>query len=206
MMDWQPERLSQVTPEGEQGSARIEHYEVSVEDSKVTMLRQAFNPGRDEYIPPGRYVRLRIDGHVIMSNTDMEVRTNRAVVRQAHGRVLIAGLGLGMILQGILPKPEVTAVSVIECNHDVIALIEPSVRHHKLTVIHDDIFAWKPVRGERFNCIYFDIWPNICLDNLRDIATLHRRFGRYVNRDDPCRFMDSWQRRNLLAQRRTRWR
>lgn len=202
MTEWAPEHLADLIPEGQQGSIRIEHYDVSPEDSKFTMLRQVFNHSRDEFVPPGRYIRLRVNGQVMMSNTSMEVRSNARFVRQAHGRVLIAGLGLGMILQGILPKPEVKDVTVIESSADVIALVEPYIRHAKLSVIHDDIFILKPRRGERWNSIYFDIWPTICLDNLDEIVRLHRRFGRYLDRQDPQHVMDSWQRTALMAQQR----
>jgi len=68
--------------------------------------------GRDTYIRPGRYARLHV-GHVLMmSDTDMERRSNVQVVQQARGHVLIAGLG--MILHPILAKPEVTRVTVVE--------------------------------------------------------------------------------------------
>ena len=52
----------------------------------------------EEYIPPGRYTRLMLHGSVMMSDTPSERISNRFFVMNAHGRILIAGLGLGLIV------------------------------------------------------------------------------------------------------------
>lgn len=54
-------------------------------------------------IQPGTYARLTDkEAHAcIMSNTQMEQVTNREFVKNAHGKVLIGGLGIGMILLAI---------------------------------------------------------------------------------------------------------
>ena len=59
-------------------------------------MMTALRPG--EYVPPGRYARLFVNGTMFMSDTPMERNTNYAVVRNAHGNVLIAGLGIGLRL------------------------------------------------------------------------------------------------------------
>ena len=35
-----------------------------------------------------------------------------------------------------------------------------------------DIFEWKPARGVKFDTLYWDIWPTICVSNLKDMAKL----------------------------------
>ncbi|MCV5648158.1 hypothetical protein OFN55_36090, partial [Escherichia coli] len=77
-------------------------------------------------IPPGRYRRLSNGWDVVMSNTPMEIRTCQDFIERATGRVLINGLGLGMVLHAILQKDDVTHVTVIEKEQDVINLVAAS--------------------------------------------------------------------------------
>jgi hypothetical protein len=61
----------------------------------------------------------------------------------------------------------------------------------KLTVITADIFKWRPMpKCMTYNVIYFDIWPDICTDSLKDMTRLHRAFGRHLDRSDPGAWMD----------------
>ena len=189
-------RMADILPVGISGKVRLVHFTVSEADAKFTMLRAACN-GRDEYVPPGTYVRLVMNHGVMMSDTPMEQRSNREVVYHARGHVLIAGLGLGMILHPICEKPEVTKVTVVELDPDVIKLVSPSLPA-KVEVVQGDIFEWKPAKGTKYDCIYMDIWQGICEDNLKGMATLHRRFAKCKA---PGAWMGSWQ-RNLLLSRR----
>ncbi len=80
------------------------------------------------------------------------------VVERAHGDMLIAGLGLGMILHPILSNPEVNSLTVIEKYPDVIDLISPTLpRDPRVRVITDDIFTWGPPSNARYDVIWFDI-------------------------------------------------
>jgi hypothetical protein len=200
MMRYEFVPMHTIIPPGKSGNVSIEHFEVSEEASKATQMRAAFGHP-DEYVSPGKYCRLLVNGDVMMSDTQNEQRTNYAVVRAARGRVLIAGLGLGMVVVPIFDKAEVKSVLVIEKSPDVIKLVEPHLQHAapgKLQVIEADIFEWKPEKGSRFDTIYFDIWPNICTDNLDGMAKLHQRFCHYRAADG---WMNSWE-RDLLKYRR----
>ncbi len=181
--------IPDILPEGVKGSAKIEHFTVKKD---FWAMREG--------VTPGKYARLYVDGQLLMSDTDNERSTNWRVAYKSNGRVLIAGLGIGMILTAILDKPEVESVIVIEKYQDVIDLVAPHYRHPKLTVICGDIFEWKPAKGEKFDTIYFDIWGDISTDVLGEMATLHRRFGRYLNRENPEAWMDSWQKGFLKLQ------
>jgi spermidine synthase len=136
---------------------------------------------------------------LVMSDTPMEVATNREVVERATGRVLIAGLGLGLILGPIFAKPDVEAVTVVEREPDVIALVGPLVQDPRLEIICADIEVWRPPRGARYETIYFDIWPDIDVANLVQIKRLHRRFRRRLARA-PGAWLGSWQYASLLAE------
>lgn len=189
---------------GEQGLARITKFEVSEQDSRLTALRSIQHPG--EYVRPGHYTRLVVAGRLMMTDTLMERRTNSAFVHHAHGRVLIAGLGIGLILEAILDNPEVKTVTVVEKYQDVIDLVAPSYLDRyadKLTVIAADIFDWRPMpKSMTYNTIYFDVWPEITGGNLPEMGRLHRAFRRHLDKTDPEAWMDSWQREYLKAAQR----
>lgn len=195
--------MTEVVPEGTQGVAQIVHFTVNPEQSRLTALRGAFSPGA--YVPPGSYCELRVHGGLMMTDTSMEKNSNYEVVRQARGDVFIAGLGIGMILLPILGKPEVKSVTVIEKYADVAALVEGAVRQaagenaSKLRVIVADVFDYKPEKGVKYDTIYFDIWPEICTDNLKEMTKLHRKFARAKQ---PGAWMESWLRKSLKARKR----
>lgn len=198
-------KMQEIVPEGAKGVAKIEHFEVSKSDSAFT----AFRPG--EYVPPGKYARLKIKGGVMMSDTRMEHITNYTALNRATGDVLIGGLGIGMLLLPVLQKPEVKSVTVVELYQEVIDLVEPAIRKAagsdsvKLTVVRDDVLTWRPTKGVTFDTIYFDIWQDISTDNLKEIATLKRAFARRLRRDNPRSWMGAWVEDQLRsAQRRSR--
>lgn len=185
--------MVQVLRESKVGNAELVHFDVSKHDSQMSAIR-----GGMGFVMPGRFVRLHVNGEIAMSNTRMEKMTNREVCSHAHGDVLIAGLGLGLILHPILSKPEVDSVLVIEQSEDVMSLVLSQIKAEwgklcdKLTVVCRDIHDWKPPQGKKWNTIYFDIWPHICEDNLDEINKLHQRFKYRLDRSDPNCWMGSW--------------
>ncbi len=185
-------------PTREVGAARISHFEMSRTDEMFSAMRDGW-----AWCPAGKYVRLVVEGKLVMSNTRMEVITNTEVVHKANGKVLIAGLGLGMILKPILEKDSVTSVLVIEKHPDVIRLIAPFYKHPKLKVVQADIFEWQP-GSEKFDTLYFDIWSDMVEDNLPQIAKLHQRFKYAKNRANPDAWMGSWAQGMLRSQRQGR--
>lgn len=190
-------KMVDILPEGESGNVRIKHITVSEADSKFTSIR-ALMKGPSEYVAPGQYVQLFVNGALMMSDTQMEKRSNIYAVRNATGHMLIAGLGIGMIVHAIAKKSDVRSITIIEKSPDVIKLVAPTLPK-KAKVIEGDIFTWTPAKGAKYDSIYFDIWADICTDNLEDMAKLNRRFARCKV---PGAWSDSWERGELLARRR----
>jgi spermidine synthase len=186
--------MTKILSEGESGEAKIDFFEVDAQASAWT----AFGGGRD-YVPEGKYARLRVKGELMMTNTRMEQATNYGVVGEARGDVLIAGLGIGMILVPILAKREVKTVTVVEKYRGVIDLVGPKVASPKLNIIEADIMEWTPPKGHKWDTIYFDIWPTSCTEDLKDMGKLHRRFAKKKN---PGAWMESWNRSYLMSQKR----
>lgn len=190
----------------EHGTAIITRMKFEDAENPLFDLRQMRDGGRQFCIPDGHYARLRIGGKLVMSDTPMERHSNAEFVRRANGKVLVAGLGIGLIIQAALKKPDVTHIAVIENNRDVIRLVKPKFHSPKFNVICADIHDWKP-NGAKFDTIYFDIWPEISEDNLADVAKLHNRFKWALNRKNPAAWMGSWMaaflRRRRAAERRS---
>lgn len=173
------QHLDVAVPDGVCGDWRVETFTVSEEDAKMTRMRAMFSGSRDAEVPAGTYKRLMHGHDVVMSNTPMEVRTNATFIRKATGDVLINGLGLGMVLTAILKKPEVTSVTVVEIAEEVIELVGPTFRHDpRVTIVHADATTYQPKKGQTFDAVWHDIWTFITADNLDEMKTLHRKYGR----------------------------
>jgi len=187
---------------GKQGIAEVRHVVVDEFSARLA-------GARGEYLRPGPLAQLYVVGGLMMSDGAQEHATNWQAVREAHGDVLVVGLGIGMVLVPILRKAEVRSVTVVEKFADVVALVEPHIRRHveeaagKLEVEVGDAFSWVPSRrAQRWQSIYLDVWPDICTDNLPEIARLKRGFRRWLEKADPCAWIGAWMEDELRAHKR----
>ena len=165
-------------PPGEIGIARIVH------DSpdEFTRLRAAI---KGMLLDQSKFVRLFVGDTLMMTDARFERISNLTVIDRAKGKALVAGLGIGLILKPLIKA--CSSVTIIEKHADVISLVGP--RFPECTVIHSDIFDWTPAKGTKYDTIYFDIWPDICTDDLDEAQQLHRKFRKYLAKDG---WMGSW--------------
>ena len=78
----------------------------------------------------------------------------------AKGRVLVGGLGLGLLAHELRRNPRVGVVDVIEQSEDVIALVGPSVAvPHDVVVLHGDFWDYATVVGD-YDTIIVDLWDD----------------------------------------------
>lgn len=179
--------------EESKGFARIVKFNISKEERRSHNTLSIFR--REPYfmrVEDGTFVKLIVDGVLMMSDTHMERRTNSEFVSKAHGDVMIAGLGIGLIINALEDKVksgEVKSITVYEKYQDVIDLVLPRYKHLPIKVICKDILEYKPKKGETYDTIYFDIWPEIGEDNMKDIRMLHNRW-KFRKRNGG--YMDSW--------------
>lgn len=171
---------------GQSGAWVLKRFTVTPQGAKIHNLREAFN-GRNRFISAGEYWGLFRDGKVIMSNTPAEIQDHMKFIRKASGKVLVGGLGLGMVLKCLLDNKAVTKVTVVEKSTDVIKLVAPSYTEDpRVEIINADIFEYTP--NEKYDCAWFDIWDNISGEEYPEMKRLHRKYGRYVG------WSDSWLR------------
>lgn len=143
----------------------------------------------------GTYTRLIEKGclgNIVMSDTPMEIRTNMDFLYQAHGNILIGGLGLGIILKILEKMDNIKSVTVIEKNQEIIDLVLDQLNlPDNFKVIQSDIFEYKPT--EKFDTIYFDIWTNICGDNWDEMKKLRKQFKPSLDLTKKDWWIGSWR-------------
>jgi len=158
---------------------------------------------RDSYFmvrglkPDFKYKRLVLKGAgVMMSDTPMERNTNFEFLHKANGDVIVFGLGLGLIILPLLSDPNIKSIRVVELDQSLITLVSPILKQYdkenKLTIVQGDCFKYIPEKGSKFDTVYFDIWIAISDDNYEEQKKLERGFRKYLNKENPNNFMDSW--------------
>jgi hypothetical protein len=181
----------------ESGDVKIIRYTWTESDDPIYNLRAHRDGHGFMAMYPGAYVKMIVGKELMMSDTVMERLTNHDFIHNAKGNVLIAGLGLGMVLRNIIDRPTISKITVVELSPDVIKLVAPKFKNPKLEIIEGNIFEFKT--QEKFDSIYFDIWPGISQDNLEDIRALHHKFK---SRKNEGAYMESWMADYLRRQRK----
>ncbi len=186
-------------PEGKIGKWSVERFVIGPDTPGLLWYA-----ARGISMPHGEYTRLRCEGRdgVTMSDTPTEMDQHLAFVHSAKGHVLINGLGLGMALSAILlpdRKRPVDKVTVVEIEQDIIDLVGPHyLNDPRVEIIHASAFDYQPPNGVRYGAVWHDIWDSICSENLDEMKTLHRRYGRRTD------WQGSWGREECEEQVR-RW-
>jgi len=83
----------------------------------------------------------------------------RSLPELVCGKVLIAGLGLGFDLLNVVDRDCVDEVVLVEKRQVIIDLVWPYIPHSKTTLVHQDVSEYLRDTKERFDVIYFDIFP-----------------------------------------------
>lgn len=197
-----------ILPAEKKRIAQIVHRKVDEREVSLENLRCAINGRPDMVTPPGIYTVLHTKDSIddegwtlMMSDTPYEMRAARGLRHAAHGKVLIAGLGLGATTLPVLQKKEVESVLVVEANPDVVDMVGPKLKAtewgKKLDIVLDDAFLWKAPKGAKFNTIWLDIWPDINTDNLAPALKLKRKFKRFLDPSDDDRWIGVWEEAHL---------
>jgi hypothetical protein len=182
------------------------------EDQARENLRHAHLFGEERYTPAGYYTALvraarqpHLQDEVWMADSPDEREDHRECFEQCKlrgGRVLIHGLGLGLITYAVLSLANVEHVDVVEIDEDVIRLVRAGwlgrYRGQRLTVHHDDCFTKTWPADAAWSVVWHDIWLPMSAANLAQIDRLHRMFAHR------CQWQGSWGREWILDERRRR--
>ena len=102
---------------------------------------------------------LHLDGVIVMEDGVSELRRHLPIWLAARGRVLVTGLGLGCVLRGLLAKPEVEHVDVIEIDADIIRVVGAEFDGNPRAAIHHGnalTMQWPAVT--RWDYAWHDLW------------------------------------------------
>jgi len=167
----------------------IEKFDVTDKDREFFNLQEhigGMQGGSVREIKTGTYTRLvRKPNKTVMSDTTAETGDLLPLARDARGEVLIAGLGLGVALDLVMQDKDVKHVTVIEISQEIIDLVGDHFKNKygdKLTIINADILEWKAPKDVHYDYCWFDIWDDICADNLEDMTKLKRKYAKKSSR------------------------
>jgi hypothetical protein len=127
---------------------------------------------------------LRRGGDTWMSITPMEIESQEIGVRLARGHVAIFGLGMGWSACASAMMPEVSRVTVVERDPDVLTLHRtldvfaqlPGDARAKLTIVEGDAFDWRP--EGTVDLLMPDIWlPLVSDGRVEDVRRMQANVG-----------------------------
>lgn len=174
-------RLPQV-PEGTKGEYAVTHEHIPAGQSlPVVSMRNAFLmnqvPASIKFQHDWVVRRLKHNDGVWMSDLPQEVYQMREPLAQAYGRVLIGGLGLGVVSHLMMQQQKVDWVTTCELQPDVIALVNPYISNRGV-VICADLFEYVAEHIGTFDYAFFDIWAGTGETTWKDYVVQLRRLCR----------------------------
>lgn len=126
-----------------------------------------------------RVTALLRDHDTWMSTTPIELESQETGVRLARGHVVVFGLGLGWSMVASALRPEVTAVTVVEIDREVLALHReldlaaqlPPAAREKIRIVEGDAHVWRPDRP--VDLLMPDIWlPLVSDDRVAEVRRM----------------------------------
>lgn len=114
------------------------------------------------------YPALLEDERIWMTITPNELETMKEPIERATGNVLTYGLGLGYFTYMVSEKSDVSSITVVELNEEVIEIfqnhIRPQFKHaSKIKIVKDDAFnyAEKHMAKGCFDFVFTDLWHDV---------------------------------------------
>ena len=163
-------------PEMEINGLAMKQFEVS--EGGIENLRAIRDGMPYRVVPPGKYTKLVDKEQKVlwMSDTPAEAWEHQELFA-AEGRIIIAGLGMGFALQALIDKAndcgEAYEITVVENDPRVIEMVGDRFTKQGVEVVHADIFNYLDFQKPgTIDYIWFDIWPTISADNLKEMGML----------------------------------
>lgn len=134
-------------------------------------------------------------GECVMEDSPLELKRHMPIMLQGCGRILISGLGLGCVVRGLLAKPEVEHIDVVEVDPSIVRLAGDEFSGNSRVTLHvADIESWPIPEGAHWHYAWHDVWSeNEALAVVH--ARLLMRFDDYVDRQG------AWMMPRLAMQR-----
>lgn len=157
------------------GEYEVRTLNITEEQANFYNLSAIINNRLEELISSGIYKQLTRFREVLMTNTQLEIRTHQEAIKKSKGNILVAGLGLGMFLTAIKDKKNVNKIIVVEKSKEVIEIIGKYYNNNKIEIINEDIFNFNT--DIKFDLIWLDIWSYFEEKNLKEMDYLRKKFS-----------------------------
>jgi len=173
-------RITVNIPEGESGDYVVAHYTKDSTDNFWQAYLTMKNENHDNYT-----VLLKEGCPMpIMQDSEAEYNEHQWLWDNAEGNILIGGLGLGLIHQPLIDNPDVTSVTVVELEQDVVDLVWADCpKDGTFSLVVDDFETWTPSNGSYWDVIWCDTW---LVDNPLTLAeyktAMTTKYGPYCNK------------------------
>lgn len=167
----------------------VQPMELFVADDFRTDAQGRIFPQLGWFAEPFSFPAIREDGRVWMTVTPNEINTIQPAVRESRGKVLTYGLGLGYYAFHALLRQDVTSVTVVEKNPQVIDVFRRLLlpffpRQNDLRIIEADAFEYAANRmpAEGYDTVFTDLWHDVAdgLPMYRQMKSLETPGPRYL--------------------------
>jgi len=129
--------------------------------TKYTALIKYVKSANEEHVWAKMHLA-RDDGaipDVVMDDSPQELKQHLPIWMNAKGHVLKTGLGLGCVVRGLLTIPEVTKISVIEIDKDIIDIVGAEFAgNNKVEIHHGDALSFDLNLLDDVDYAWHDIW------------------------------------------------
>ena len=117
------------------------------------------------FTEPFRFPAVLEGGNEWMTLTPVDLDTSEDAIRDAHGKVVTFGLGLGYYAYMAAQKAEVESVTVVELSEGVIKLFREHIlpqipNRDKIKIVNADAFEYaeRVMPSEHFDYAFVDTW------------------------------------------------
>lgn len=171
-------RIEVDIPEGVSGDYEIAYYT----DETTDLMWQEYLTLKGE--SHDSYTVLIKDslGMPIMQDSEAEYNEHQWLWDNATGDVLVGGLGLGVCHQPLIDNPDVTSVTIIELEQDVVDLVwDDCVKDDTFSIVVADFETWSPPEGSSFDTVWGDTWlvdNSLTMVDYRTLIT--NRYSQYT--------------------------
>lgn len=138
-------------------------------------------------------------GEVVMEDSPHELRKHLPILLTARGRVLVSGLGLGCVVRGLLTRPQVESIDVVEIDRDILDLVAASFAgESRVTIHHADALTIDWPAGTRWDFAWHDIWSDE--DQAQPhLSVLHAQL--LVRYEPMCGVQGAWEMPRVIKRR-----
>ena len=155
--------------------------EINIKENDNYLETTSLGYFKDDY----QYLTLSKDNVIWMSINPNEINTMNDDIKLMNGNILVLGLGLGYISYMLSLKDDVSSITIIEKDEEIITLFKKYILDkfdfkNKIKIIHQDALDFlKTTSLDSYQFIYVDLYhnPNDGLKLFLDIKKIESKYS-----------------------------